>query len=236
MDVRAAISKIWDGETTGLLSKDDIALDFTISNMMSGVLGLRDTNRDGFIGTDDFQINLSFIEAIDIGDAEGFNFDGAMIKDENGVVLEDIPLDGLTVFLGEWQGVQKTAATSANYKYTPNDINQLLAFVLSLLEDGAESLSFLLGDLDSSFDTKLIEDNINEIAGIINYYWYNDGVDNDGDGRIDEEIINGKDDDGDGFYDEDTRWDSSYNINQGNKVNKYVNIYKKWERRLEQGK
>ena len=32
---------------------------------------------------------------------------------------------------------------------------------------------------------------------------YGDKKDNDGDGRIDEEVVNGKDDDGDGQVDED---------------------------------
>ena len=59
---------------------------------------------------------------------------------------EPLKLEGLTVFLGEWEGnlpVQKIAAAR---KYQPDDINPLLAFVMSLLDDGIESILYLLGD------------------------------------------------------------------------------------------
>ncbi len=230
MDVRAIISKIWEEKTNGLLEKDDIALDYTISNMMSGVLGLRDTNRDGDINNNDFQINLSFIEDLGSSSTDGFNFDGAMIKDESGIVVEDMKFEGLTIFLGEWQGTAKAAAET--YHYTPNDINQLLAFVLSLLDDGAESLTMFLGDVDSSFDIEDIEENMTEIASIINYYWYHDGVDNDNDGRVDEEMINGKDDDNDGLIDEDSHYHPADPINSENEViTNFIHVYEKWQLR-----
>ena len=40
----------------------------------------------------------------------------------------------------------------------------------------------------------------------------NDGIDNDCDSRIDEEIVNGVDDDGDGLVDEDTVSSYSFSL------------------------
>ncbi|MBT4485285.1 MAG: hypothetical protein HOC71_16585, partial [Candidatus Latescibacteria bacterium] len=101
MDVRANLAKIFHNKTTGMLKKDDIALDYTVSNMMSGVFGLRDTNRDGIIDANDFQINLSFISNIGGADTEGFNFDGGEFFDEEN---PDVPVEfsGFEVFLGEY--------------------------------------------------------------------------------------------------------------------------------------
>ena len=228
MEVRANISKIWNGETTGLLKKDDIALDFTVSNMMSGVLGLRDTNRDGVIDAGDFQIDLAFIQSIGTTQADGFNLDGAMLKDEQGDVTGE-KLDGLTVFLGDWSGkIAGVSKSSAAANYKPDDINPLIAFVLSLLDDGSESLLFVLGD-DTSFDVDDINNYIKEIANIINFYWYDDGIDNDGDGKIDEETINGIDDDGDGLVDEDSDYHPADPTKREN--TEYIHIWQSWNNR-----
>jgi len=234
LEVRANISKIWEGKTAGLLKKNDIALDFTVANMMSGVLGLRDTNRDGYINADDFQIDLAFIQDIS-KNAEGFNFDGAKIKNEDGEIIiddvtgEPLKLEGLTVFLGEWEGSLPAQKVAAVRKYQPDDINPLLAFVMSLLDDGIESILYLLGDSATTFDPDQIEEYINKIAAIINYYWYDDGLDNDGDGRIDEETINGKDDDGDGFIDEDSDHHPADPTNVEN--TQFHHVFYKWKNR-----
>ena len=57
---------------------------------------------------------------------------------------------------------------------------------------------------DTTFDMKELERYTVQLAGSLNNYWYDDGMDNDGDGRTDEETLNGIDDDGDGLVDEDT--------------------------------
>jgi len=198
------LRKIWLGQSNGIMSKDDIALDYTVSNMMSGVLGLRDTNRDGEITNNDFQLNLSLVKNATPAGDDGFDLSGGSFIDDAGDV---IMFDGLEVFLGDWQPVVPKVASMAAGKrgYTPDDINALLAFVMSVLDDGADAIVYLIEQqTGSSFDPDESEDYIAEIGSIINYYWYNDGIDNDGDGRIDEETINGADDDGDGFIDEDS--------------------------------
>ena len=231
MEIRSNLSRIWKEQTIGVLKKDDVALGFTVSNMMSGVLGLRDTNRDGYIDASDFQIDLSFISNIGPSQAEGFNFDGAKIKDESGVVIEDAKFDGLTVFLGDWSGkIAGAQKPVARTNYTPDDINPLIAYVLSLLDEGAESILFLFSDEDmTAFDVDQIKKQIDDIALIINYYWYDDGIDNDGDGRIDEETIDGLDNDNDGLTDEDT----DYHPTDPTKIQntEYRHIWQMWSSR-----
>ena len=205
LDALANLSKLWNEEIVGVIPKDDLALDYTASNMMSGIFGLRDTDRNGVINDNDFIIDLSLIK--DFGDAkkDGYNFDGGKFIDENGDTVE---FEGLAVFLGALEERNGTAKISASIKgkkgYKLENINDLIAFILSILRNGLGGIRSLLGSLNSSFDAKDIEKYIDEIAAIINFYWYDDGLDNDGDGRIDEEWIDGKDNDGDGLIDEDS--------------------------------
>lgn len=231
MEIRSNLARIYKGKTTGVLEKDDITLGYTVSNMVSGVLGLRDTNRDGVIDQNDFQIDLSFVENINNSNVSGFQITGAKVKDEQGNVIQDQQLEGLTVFLGDWQGkIVSAHKTAKGGKYEPDDINPLVAYVMSLLEDGAESIVDLLVDEDSTaYEVDKIERQINDIAEIINYYWYDDGIDNDGDGIADEEQINGIDDDGDGLIDEDTEYHSSDPTTEEN--TEYIEIWRAWNNR-----
>ena len=204
--VSANLAKIFNGEIIGTFDPEDIALDYTVSNLMSGVLGIRDTNRDGIIDDNDFELNLELIvpgvtENYD-GDTEGYAFSGATFEDEFGNIQE---FDGLEVFLGDFAAKALSAGKITKIEgYEPDDINDLIAFVLYLLEDGTESLKILFEK--TSFEPDKIEQYIEEIAVIINFYWYDDGIDNDGDGQVDEETINGIDDDEDGLVDEDTKY------------------------------
>ena len=81
--------------------------------------------------------------------------------------------------------------------------NSVLASSVIYFGEGSISLYKASGDttLFSNEELNEIMDAI-EIAG--SYYMIADGIDNDLDGRIDEEAINGIDDDNDGFIDEDS--------------------------------
>ncbi len=195
MQVSANLEKIFDEQTVGPFKPGDIALGYTISTLMSGVLGLRDTNRDNVIDDKDFVLNVKFIES---SNTSGYGFDGGSLKDGS-------EFDGLVVFLGDYasKAIAKSAAAS---EYEPDDINDLIAFVLSIIDDGTDALKLLLEKNLSSFEEEDIDQLIDEIAGVINFYWYDDGIDNDEDGRVDEETINGIDDDNDGLIDEDSKY------------------------------
>ena len=210
LDANEYLGRIWLEEDDETMAKDDIALDYTVSNMMSGVLGLRDTNRDGAINNSDFQLNLSFINNAGATGKDGFNLDGGSFVNSEG---QTVMFDGLEVFLGDWDGsVTKIAALeqSGFSDYEPDDINPLLAAVMEVFDQGAEAISYIIEqETGTSFDPEEIQQYIDEAAVIINFYWYNDGIDNDGDGLSDEETINGEDDDSDGLIDEDSDWHPS---------------------------
>ncbi|MFA6472996.1 MAG: hypothetical protein WCU00_13255, partial [Candidatus Latescibacterota bacterium] len=219
MDINQKLTSIWNDTARGDLQKTDIALDYTVSSILSGVLSLRDTNGDGFINSNDFQINL---DAIKTGTLDGFAFSGVTSK-------SGASFPGLTAFLGK-TGKLATGPAEGIPGYTPDDINRLINIFLTLLETGEDSL-VELGKSNTTLSPDEIKTYIHQIASIINFYWYNDGINNDGDkkpdgtDKIDEETIDGEDEDGDGLIDEDT----------GNpsvpKNTNYVNMFNKWNSR-----
>ncbi len=219
MQVAANLEKIFSEQTVGPFKPGDIALGYTVSTLMSGILGLRDTNRDNVIDDNDFVLNVEFIETVDVS---GYGFDGGSLNDGT-------EFNGLTVFLGDFasKGVSKQAGAEG---YEPDDINELIAFVLSIIDNGTDALKLLLEKNLSSFDEEEIEELIEQIAGVINFYWYDDGIDNDGDGRVDEEIINGIDDDGDGLVDEDTMYYPGADPTNVRNT-QYIPIWEMWRNR-----
>lgn len=223
------LRKIWLGEVNGILVKDDIALDYSVSNMMSGVLGLRDTNRDGNINNDDFQINLKFLDNAGTTDKDGYNLNGGTFIDDEGMPQQ---FNGLEVFLGDWtpSAAKIAASTAGKSGYGPDDINPLIAFIMDVFDEGAEAISFIIErETGTSFDPDEIQQYLDEIAVIINFYWYNDGIDNDGDGVADEETINGLDDDGDGLIDEDSDWHPADPTPEED--TSYIQIWQEWNAR-----
>ena len=80
----------------------------------------------------------------------------------------------------------------------------------SMLPGGDTDSSTISGDSSSTDDfgeivTGDVDSIVSSMGSTITFYQFGDGMDNDGDGCIDEEILDGKDNDGDGFTDEDAR-------------------------------
>jgi hypothetical protein len=222
VEITQKLMSIWNNTIKGDLQKEDIALDYTVSSILSGVLSLRDTNGNGSIDSNDFQLNLNSIKT---GSLDGYKFTGATIKDASG---NPINLAGLTAFIGKTGKIAGTAEGIS--EYTPDNINRLINIFLTLLENGEESIVFMVqNNSNTTFDTVEIKKYVHQIAGIINYYWYDDGVDNDGDGAVDEEIIDGIDDDGDGLTDEDSKYNSLDPTNQRNR--QYISVWNTWKNR-----
>lgn len=226
MKAIANLSRIIDGKTTGAFKPEDVALDYSIANLMYGVLGIRDTNRDDVIDDKDFKFDLKFVDNLANTSDKGFNLDGGKFEGQS--------FKGLEVFLGDF--ALKPGKVS-KYKYTPDDINPFINFVLTTLDKGAEGLKIIISKQLTSIDPAEVDKYIAEIAKIINFYWYNDGIDNDGDSYtddkgivhgIDEEIINGIDDDHDGLTDEDTGYYPAADPTPG-PHNQYIEIFKKWK-------
>lgn len=231
LDIAVRLARIWNKLTTGEMSRDDIALDYSVSNILGGVLSLRDTNRDKVIDNRDFQINLAEVSKVISGDAvKGFDFSG--ITSTDAISGKKITYDGLTAFLGSPIKTPRTAKPAGVFGYTPDDINPLIATVLAFLDGGQESIDYFVQNLakNTSYDAEDIKKYIPEVARIINFYWYDDGQDNDLDGRKDEEEINGKDDDGDGLIDEDSHYMKDYDTTNTRNT-QYIPVWEKWKRK-----
>jgi len=91
----------------------------------------------------------------------------------------------------------------------PEDLNNLISSVGSIIEGGGEIFGELLGG-ETSIDTTAIDDLMDDLTGSLEWYFVNTLVplnpgigDNDNDGIIDDECINQLDDDNDGLIDED---------------------------------
>ena len=234
-EVSDILEKVYRNEVTGEFTKEDIALDYTIANVVSSILGLRDTNQDGVINYEsDVQLDLISIGGTGGGFVLGdikTDAQGNPVLDENGQPENT----GLEVFLGEWTGKTAKPAVATAKNYTPDDINTIISFLLTKLDKGEESIQFLIqlytGDTEegSSIDYDEIKDYIAGIGKNINFYWYDDGIDNDGDGSIDEETINGEDDDGDGLIDEDTDYHPADPSKEEDK--QYIQLFYEWKNR-----
>ncbi len=92
----------------------------------------------------------------------------------------------------------------------PGDLNDMLDDLNDLLGDGGDALADAL--TDSGVDVEDLEEILDSLGGDISMYYVNTSLpgnpgigDNDLDGRVDEECLNGVDDDGDGRTDEDAR-------------------------------
>jgi hypothetical protein len=222
LNISANLRKIFNQETTGPFKPEDIALEYTISNLMSGVLGLRDTNGDKVIDDNDFSLDVLFN-----GAGDGYAITGGSYEDELGNLQS---FTGLEVFLGSFAAKTATpGVTTGKAGYEPDDINRLILHVMYLLDNSRDALKVLIQKNLSTFDPNEIDNYVTQIASLVNYYWYDDGIDTDGDGRIDEETINGLDDDGDGFIDEDSKYHPVDPTNTRN--TQYYQTWLKWKNR-----
>jgi len=230
VEMSQILNRIRSGEVTGQMSKEDIALDYSIANIMSGVMSLRDTNRDNIIDDRDFQFRLTDIARFIHENNVVFGFNGITARDSHGNV---VTYPGLTAFLGTPVS-GKRAKHAGISGYTPDDINPIIATFLEYLGQGEESIRYCIETLtgDTSYDLEAIMAYIPQVAKIINFYWYDDNMDDDGDGRIDEEIIDGIDNDSDGLVDEDSDFIAAYDFT--NTVNTYyVPLWEEWKRKFE---
>ncbi len=230
VEIAGTLAPIWNGRTTGPFEPEDIALDYAVANVLAGVFSIRDTNGDMRIDRQDFQISLSDLGGIP--GLDGYGITGAVRRDESGNVIASF--DGLTAFLGIPMIPSKAARAVQNGTvYSPDMINPLIAGFLEFLASGEESISFLADRASdyTSYSPEEIREYILRAAGLVNYYWYDDNTDNDGDGRVDEETIDGEDNDGDGLVDEDSDYISAYDLTDT--VNtRYLPLWEEWRERV----
>lgn len=93
-----------------------------------------------------------------------------------------------------------------NYLSTPENrqaFNRTLLKSVDYLAEGLFSLLKIFSSDSKFFDRSELQTLLNNIKTAAEQYQMDDNRDNDGDGRVDEETLNGLDDDGDELVDED---------------------------------
>ncbi len=190
LDIVDDLEPIAQGQTTGSFSGEDISPDLAIANYIKAVLQLRDTNRDLEIKTPpDFLFNMARANGNefrfgDMDTALGPPGATATEKQENAE---------------SFNGVIRDLAVG-----NPSLLGRIIE---NLTQSG------LIGgnEGETSIDLDELEDAVNDIGRVATFFFINNGLpgndgigDNDGDGSIDEELLNGVDDDNDGLIDEDT--------------------------------
>lgn len=197
----------------------DVELDYAVSTTINSVLTLRDLNNDNQItyDGDNFALDIFNVlpsqSAVQPPPGTKFSLNGAISVDP--VTGEQTLLPGLSSFLPESIrnalsiGIHLPGSKPARSasELSPEYINPLIGKALGLIEDGGPPLQRVIARFASEkgLDPSEVERFVDDAKHIIGMYWYDDGVDNDGDGRTDEEYLNGQDDDRDGRIDEDTQ-------------------------------
>lgn len=158
----------------------NVIIDYTAIELLYTITRLYDLNRDGVIDSAD-----ALMKKLRFGANGGFQIDS----------------------------LSTIAADLENDLAAAEDLNILISSVGSGLINTAQ-LSALMsgGKTDSSQSGGTNAETSNNMDSVIStlgdavmFYQFGDGLDNDGDGCIDEEILDDKDNDFDGFVDEDAR-------------------------------
>ncbi|MCP4631466.1 MAG: hypothetical protein GY855_00960 [candidate division Zixibacteria bacterium] len=182
--------KIMDNEATGNFNSKDIAVDFLVAMSVTGIVGMRDTDRDGDVDTTDI-----YLEIIAIDDGVYF-------------------IAGIDSFFNYNPG----EATMAPYPNTGAIyFNALLAWVDDLFTFHLDEVIDILEDSNPEIDFDEVRYLIDDFLEVMRKYYVNTGIDgnrgeinNDGDGDTDEEHWGDRDNgdrDNDFYYWEDSTCD-----------------------------
>ncbi len=125
------------------------------------------------------------------------------------VVLKEFRKDLNNVHVRIIKSVKLLAGDTIGFLEKIESINTFLRFSSMKAQQFSTALTVLTLKSNIFDDILAFKSDIDIIANTLSYYQFFDSLDNDNDGVIDEEILNGLDDDGDGYVDEDTKYPSS---------------------------
>jgi hypothetical protein len=168
------------------LGYQKIVADFGFVELIYAVAHLRDLNGDDIVNADD-----NLIKKLSFSTDGGFKADN----------IQDI-VDSLDTPEKTAQFNNLILNVAGSLQSASNVIN-LLSPVIANQAGGPDSAA-ASGNLSQSV-TQSIDSVIASLGDAVTFMQYGDGIDNDGDGCMDEEIPDGKDNDGDGLIDEDGR-------------------------------
>jgi hypothetical protein len=177
---------IYNGEATGEIGRDDIDGDLGIVAGVRGCLMFRDTDTNGVINSSDYDLDIEW----DVSD-DAFaitNFKDFIATASAGVSSRFEP--GL-------------AAASPIPASVIGTVNYIIDNIVVIVELARDIITTIATDA-FGLDPQEVEDFLNEVIVMAPLYYIDDDADNDGDGLIDEETVDGIDNDGDGLYDEDS--------------------------------
>jgi hypothetical protein len=164
------------------LAYEKVVADYGFTEMIYAVIRLRDLDGNDTIDTRD-----------DLLKKLNFNINGGLSVENLSEITEDLKSpenrENINKLIQNVSGGLGSASTIVNL-LTP------------MLAENNDSLgnAGLSGDLSQEMDSVL-----SSIGSAVTFYQFGDGIDNDGDGCVDEEIMDGRDNDGDGLTDEDAR-------------------------------
>lgn len=127
-----------------------------------------------------------------------FNMDGRINDADNLMRLLQLKVDAAGFHMANFDALVSTPDGRAAF-------NSFLDYASGFIAETSSEVSGLFTGRSSSLPPQKFENVISTMANQITYYKVGDCIDNDNDGRIDEEIRNNIDDDGDGRVDEDTK-------------------------------
>jgi L-rhamnose mutarotase len=167
----------------GAIAYEKIVVDYGFIELLYALVHLRDLDQNDTIDSrDNLLTKLSF-------------------KSEGGFKLDSL---------------QNIATELQNDTVARQNFNNLIQNVQSGLGSASQVISLLapnVGGTGDSLSNTNLTDNVSQnvdsvitsLGSAVGFYQFGDSKDNDGDGCVDEEILDGKDNDGDGFLDEDAR-------------------------------
>jgi len=183
------LKPIHKGQTTGPFSGDDIDLDLAVAAGIRGILFFRDTNGDGKIDADDFNLRIEY-------------------RSNHGFMILNLPEYSAGASASPRPNLNPPAGMMPQ---DPLPIDPDLITAFNTLVDSAaiiiaESRDIITDILTKDFglDPAEIDDLLEEVVLTAHWYRVADGIDNDADTRIDEEVVDGVDNDLDGRIDEDS--------------------------------
>ena len=186
------LTPIYNGQTTGGFGPKDVDIDLGLASGFLGILGFQDTDNDGAITADDVRLNIEYVH----GDTTGFSI--ANLLEYYGYYNSVIP--------------KLTPTELAVVQPIPDTLIVLFNIFVDNIEEIINNAIDIIMDIavgNYGVNPMLVNDVLDEIIQVAHMYKVEIGVDNDGDGSIDEEVVDGLDNDGDGLIDEDSdgTWD-----------------------------
>lgn len=177
---------IYNGEATGTIGRDDIDGDLGIAAGVLGCMMFRDTDTNGVINSADYDLNIQWDaseDAFAITDFRDF-----IASASAGVSPRPSP---------------DMSAASPIPAVVIGVVHYIIDNIVAIVDLAHDIIVEIATDA-FGLDPQDVEDFLDEVKFLAPLYYIDDNLDNDGDGSIDEETVNGLDDDGDGLYDEDS--------------------------------